>query len=132
MTKLVVAGHGIYGTAMRESLEMLLGPQEHVSFVDFTKQDDLNSLQKALRAAMEGEVGEVLFACDLSGGTPFRESAILCLERAETWAVGGFNLAALLEIANHLDLPAQELIDLGREASEMSVLQYPERPSAEP
>lgn len=127
MTKLVIVGHGGYGTAIKNTLAMLLGDTEGVLYLDFGPKDDINTLAQKLKDAAEGDGGEVLFACDLAGGSPFRQSAMLCLERPGTMAVAGLNVAAYAEMVNNLELPAEELLELGIEVTRSTILRFPEK-----
>ena len=45
MTKVVVLGHGGYGSAMRRNIEMLAGVQEDYYYVDFNEEDDQETLK---------------------------------------------------------------------------------------
>ena len=40
MTKVVVLGHGGYGSAMRRNIEMLAGVQEDYYYVDFNEEEE--------------------------------------------------------------------------------------------
>lgn len=73
MSKVIVTGHGGYGTAMKRNLGMLVGEMAGFYFVDFNENDSLDDLQKKLGEVLGGLPGEdILFACDLTGGSPFR------------------------------------------------------------
>ena len=39
MCKLIIAGHGSYGTSIRRSLHMIFGETEGIFFIDFTEED---------------------------------------------------------------------------------------------
>lgn len=74
MSKVIVTGHGGYATAMRRNLAMLGGELEGFYFVDFNEEDSLDILQDHLDQVLAqfSPEEEVLFACDLAGGSPFR------------------------------------------------------------
>ncbi len=81
-------------------------------------------LQKALESC---ENDDVLFACDVAGGSPFRQSAILCLQApGKYFAVAGFNVAAYAEMAYNLELSAAELLLLGEETAHAAIMRFPE------
>ena len=44
MTKVIVLGHGGYGTAIKNNLGMLMGELEGFFYIDFNPGDDLNVL----------------------------------------------------------------------------------------
>lgn len=127
MAGLIIVGHGGYGTAIRQTLHMLMGKTEGVAYLDFTEDDDINTLAAKLKEAAAKFDGEVLFACDLAGGSPFRQSAMLSVERPGTFAVAGLNVAAYAEMVNNLELPAEELLELGVEVTQSTILRFPEK-----
>ena len=95
MSKVIVMGHGGYGTAMKRSLAMLVGELEGFYFLDFNEEDSLEDLNGRIDALLP-EIGdeEVLFACDVSGGAPFRTAAERCIQHPG-WAVAaGINTSA--------------------------------------
>ena len=53
MTKVVVLGHGGYGSAMRRNIEMLSGEQEDVYYVDFNEEDDAEPDEARVRSVNE-------------------------------------------------------------------------------
>ena len=60
MTKVVVLGHGGYGSAMRRNIEMLSGVQEDFFYVDFNEEDDAEILRGKIHVS-------VVYARALSG-----------------------------------------------------------------
>ncbi len=129
MTNVVVLGHGGYGTATERNLNMLVGAPEAFRFIDFNEQDDLSVLQQKIAAALLdlGSEARVLFACDLTGGSPFRETAALCLEH-ESWAVvAGLNAAAYAEMTFNLDLEPHELAEMAAETARQSIMIFPQK-----
>ncbi len=127
MTGLVIVGHGSYGTAIHAALAMLMGENEGVTYIDFGPGDDINTLAAKLEEAAGQYAGEVLFACDLAGGSPFRQAAVLCTRRPGTFAVAGLNMAAYAEMLNNLDMGAEELLELGVEVTQSTILRFPEK-----
>ncbi len=126
MTKVIVVGHGGYGSAMRRNLAMLVGELEDFYFLDFNETDGLEDLQTGMNQVLaEAGDGEILFACDVSGGSPFRVAAALCVEHPG-WAVAaGMNTSALSEISFNLELPAVELAEMALDVTRETVLMYP-------
>lgn len=127
MTKVIVAGHGGYGTAVKNCLGMLLGETPGFYYVDFNVEDNLDSLNDKLREAME-QCGEepILFACDLTGGSPFKQCAMICAEHQENITVAGLNIAAFAEMVYNLELSVQELSDLAIDTTHAAVLRFPQ------
>jgi len=133
MSRLVIAGHGGYGTAMKKTLSMLVGETPEIVYVDFDMDDDLNSLIAKLHGALEscGD-DEVLLACDVAGGSPFRQCAILCLEApGKRFAVAGLNVSAYCEMAYNLELSAAGLLELAEETAHATIMHFPQDPVGE-
>lgn len=126
MTNVIIVGHGGFGTAVQNSLKMLLGDTPGMFYVDFTLSDNLETLKEKLCAALEkcGE-NDVLFACDLTGGSPFRQAAELCVHHPNRCAVAGLNLAAFAEMVYHLAMPVQALQELAVFTTQNSVMTFP-------
>ena len=125
MTRVIIIGHGGYGSAVRRNLNMLVGEIEDFFYVDFDEKDDLVTLRGKVWDVLDGFGGEdVLFACDLAG-SPFREVAVICSEHPNYCAVAGLNTAAYSEMSFNLELSASELCDLGCEVAASSILRYP-------
>ena len=52
MCKLIIAGHGSYGTSIRRSLHMIFGETEGIFFIDFTEEDSADTLRQKLEGAV--------------------------------------------------------------------------------
>lgn len=129
MTNVIVAGHGGFGTAIQKNLGMLLGDTPGMLYVDFNPDDNLDSLNEKLNAAIaQCEDHDILFACDLSGGSPFRQAAMLCIDHPKYRAVAGLNVAGYAEMVYNLELPLDELCDLAMQTTHATVQAFPERP----
>ena len=127
MTKVIIIGHGGYGTAMKRNLAMLIGELEDYIYIDFNEQDDLAALQGKIADALSLTEGcEVLFCCDVAGGSPFREAATICAERPGCCCVAGVNTSAYTELSFNLELSASELADMALEVAGSTMLRFPE------
>ena len=121
MTKVIILGHGGYGSAMKRNLAMLIGEMEDYYYIDFNEQDDLSILQ--------GKIGEALSkadCCDVAGGSPFREAASICAEHPNYCCVAGVNTSAYTELSFNLELTASELADMAIEVAKATMLRFPE------
>ncbi len=127
MTKVIILGHGGYGSAMRRNLSMLIGELEDYSYIDFNEQDDLSVLQEKIADALSKAEGQdVLFCCDVAGGSPFREAATVCAEHPNYCCVAGVNTSAYTEISFNLELSASELADMALEVAKSTMIRFPE------
>ncbi|MDO4537306.1 MAG: PTS sugar transporter subunit IIB [Coriobacteriales bacterium] len=100
MVSIVLASHGAFAEGIKQSGQMIFGPQEAVEAVVLTPEmgpDDLRAkLLNAIKTFENQE--EVLFLVDLWGGTPFNQVSLLLDEPGhEKWvAVTGLNLPMLI------------------------------------
>ena len=126
MTKVVVLGHGGYGSAMRRNIEMLAGVQEDYYYLDFNDEEDQEILKAKIDAVLQ-QVGDhdVLFCCDLVGGTPFNVSAAICAEKSNYCCVGGLNTMAYLSMQYELESSAFELADMACGVAKEAVMRFP-------
>lgn len=128
MTHLIIAGHGGYGTAMREMLQTvtLLENIEGVSFVDFYIGDDIDTLEgKLQKAASRYPESDLLFACDLVQGSPYRQSTLLCIDYPNRLAAAGLSASAFVEMVHNLQLDARALFRLGARATTKGIISFP-------
>ena len=126
MSKVIVTGHGGYGTAMKRNLGMLVGEMAGFYFVDFNENDSLDDLHKKLGEVLGGLPGEdILFACDLTGGSPFRTAAMMCMEHPRWAVVAGVNTSAYSEMSFNLELPPAELAKLACDVARETIMMFP-------
>ncbi|MDO5564185.1 MAG: PTS sugar transporter subunit IIA [Eubacteriales bacterium] len=112
MTKIIVVGHGRYASSVKDFLEIITGSVEGFYFVDFYKDDSSTSLREKLDKAVEEiKDNDILFICDLRGGSPFNESVKIAFEKSNMEVIAGANLAAISEIGFNLEKSAKELVD---------------------
>ena len=125
MTKVIVIGHAGYASAMKRNINMLVGEVPDFIFVDFNEQDDLELLRGKITKALEETEGcDVLFACDLSGGSPFREAAMVCSENENYAVVAGLNTSAYTDMVYSLDLTPVELAEQAAEVARSTIIVY--------
>ena len=128
MTKVIVLGHGGYGTAIRRNIAIVVGTfDDDLRFVDFNEEDGLEALQAKLDEAVAScGKDDILFCCDIMGGSPFRLAATMCAAAPERMiTVTGLNLGAFAEVVTSLDLSVQELADLAMETAKISIGCFP-------
>ena len=131
MSKVIVMGHGGYGTALKRSLAMLVGELEGFYFLDFNETDSLDDLNRQIDALLPEVGGDgVLFACDVAGGSPFRTAAERCLQHPDWAVVAGINTSAYSEISLNLELSTQELAEMACEVARDTILMFPAREEA--
>lgn len=127
MTKVIILGHGGYGSAVKRNLAMLIGEIEDYFYVDFNEQDDLTVLREKISEALsKAEGSNVLFCCDVAGGSPFREAATICAEHPGYCCVAGVNTSAYTELSFNLEMTASELANMALEVAKATMLRFPE------
>ena len=107
-------------------MRMLVGDCADFLFVDFNEKDDLNTLKDKIRDALKA-VGDsdVLFACDLTGGSPFRESAMICAQHPNYAVVAGLNTSAYTEMTFNLEMTPMQLAELGADVAKQAIMIFP-------
>lgn len=122
MTKVIIVGHGGYGTAVKKNLGMLMGELENFCYIDFNPEDDVDILNQRLLGAIGSSMEiDVLFMCDITGGSPFRQACLLAVEHPNFVVVSGINTAGYAEIAYSLELKPKELADMATIASKEAI-----------
>lgn len=100
MVGLVLTSHGGLAEGIKNSGQMLFGPQDEVAAVSLTPDMGPDDLRKRLLEAVQGfkDPKQVLFLVDLQGGTPWNQvNTLLAEEGHETWAaLAGLNLPMLI------------------------------------
>jgi PTS system mannose-specific IIB component len=101
MVSIILASHGAFSTGIKESGQMIFGPQEDVADVVLTPDMGPDDFRAKVLDAIEtfSQKEQILFLVDLWGGTPFNQISKLIEERGgEDWvAVTGMNLPMVIE-----------------------------------
>ena len=108
MLGLIVTGHGNFASGLRSSLRLIAGEKENMCFVDFEEKDSVDVSTK-LTSAIDSlsNVDGILFLCDLTGGSPFKTSVELSVQKDKPMEViGGANLPMVIELSM-----AKEFVD---------------------
>lgn len=114
---LIIMGHGNYGSGVLSALELIGGSKEEILALDFLKEESEEEFTSQLQAKLPKE-GNLLFACDLLGGTPYKVAARLKSQNENIAIVAGANVGGLLDISFKLDkLSLEELAKSLKEAS---------------
>ena len=99
MKKLIITGHGQYASGLKSSLELLAGPNDDLVFIDFPAELNEAGLRKQMENTIQSVSpdDELLFICDILGGTPYKNAAILSNDNDRFEVVAGCNLGSILE-----------------------------------
>lgn len=100
--RLIVTGHGNYATGIESTVKLLSGGLDKVSFVDFTSDMNENSLSKKFNEEIKDD-NQIVFVCDLLGGTPFKEAVKLSMSNDKEISVTcGCNVGSIMEVGLQL------------------------------
>ena len=110
---IIVSGHGNYATGIKSAFELLAGPNENFSFIDFTTSDSEETLGlKFSREINKNMNAPILFFCDIIGGTPFKTAALIANDKDNMEVVAGCNLVSLIEASfQDENMPIRELAE---------------------
>lgn len=123
---IILCGHGNYATGMQSTLELLAGKNQDLFFVNFTVDDSDITLKEKLSVLVEdNKDSEILFVCDIIGGTPFKIAAEISNSSEKMELVVGCNIGGILEMVFMKDsLSLKELADNMVEQSKNSTLRF--------
>ncbi|CCQ98770.1 PTS system fructose subfamily IIA component [[Clostridium] ultunense Esp] len=125
-TILILCGHGKYASGVGSTLEMLAGHHDDLHYLDFTEDEtDVTLKEKMIRIVKEHDGAQVLFICDLLGGTPYKVSAEIANFNPHMEVVAGCNIASIMETLFQKDaFPIQQLADFIVDASKQTTVRF--------
>ncbi|PEH53286.1 PTS sugar transporter subunit IIA [Yersinia kristensenii] len=124
MINIIFAAHGLAATGMKDSVEMVLGENNHFHVLSLTHDDGINHFQAQLTQLVneirEHSAGGILILTDMPAGTPYNVSVQIALANNDIDVLSGTNFPMVLTALDQADLPLSELTELvietGREA----------------
>ena len=121
---IIITGHNNFASGILSSLTMIAGVKDNIFAVDFLSSDNDESLEgKFNKIIVENKDSEILFVCDLMGGTPFKVASKLAFTNANYEVVTGINLGGLIDTSMKLDkMSLKELKTSCKDASIKSVI----------
>ena len=121
---IIITGHNHFASGILSSLTMIAGTKDNVYAVDFLSDDNDLSLEgKFNKIIDENKDSEILFVCDLMGGTPFKVTSKLAFTNDSYEVVTGINLGGLIDTSMKLDkMSIGELKTSCKDASIKSVI----------
>lgn len=98
MVGLIIVGHGLFASGLKNAMEVIMGHQADLIVVDFAKEQSSEDLATALEQAINTlQVKHILTLCDLKGGSPFRQAVLLKEKYKHLEVIAGANLPMLCE-----------------------------------
>lgn len=124
MKKIIaVSGHGNFASGLQSSIELLAGKNEDVYFIDFAVNDtDITLKEKFNSILSENPDSQVLFVCDILGGTPFKTAAEVANDNDNIEVVTGCNVGSIIEVILRRDMVplgqlAEDIINSSRKST---------------
>ena len=121
---IIITGHNNFASGILSSLTMIAGNKDNIYAVDFLSDDNDDTLEdKFNKIISDNKDSEILFVCDLMGGTPFKVASKLAFTNDNYEVVTGINLGGLIDTSMKLDkMSIKELKTSCKEASIKSVI----------
>ncbi len=117
MIPIIVISHGNMAQGIKETMEMIVGEQEHVYFVSL-KDDKPDQFSVDIKNILKtySKQQQILILADLFGGSPFLTTAqIIMQEYTQVRQLSGINLPMLLEcVFSRLTMDIDELVTLAQ------------------
>lgn len=119
---LIISGHGKYATMIKSSIEFLAGKNDEIEYIDFTDEDtDITLKEKMKNVLQKYQYDNVLFVCDILGGTPFKCAVELSIGKDNIEVTAGCNVGSIIEsIFQKNGMSISELADFIVESSKNS------------
>lgn len=99
MEKLILVSHGKFCEGIKDSVEMILGPQEHIFTVSLLEEDGPQDLEKKFTKHIDKDDDVVVFV-DILGGTPANIISKLIMQGEELELYTGMNLPMIISYLN--------------------------------
>lgn len=98
--KIILISHGSYSKGLYESLEMIFGKQEKISYLGLYPEQNVDDFEKELEDEINKREDneEILLLSDLFYGSPFN-AAVRLMGKYDLYHITGINLPLLMEIA---------------------------------
>ncbi|BFL36400.1 PTS sugar transporter subunit IIA [Holdemania massiliensis] len=129
--RLLLGSHGHLASGMATAIEILAGPQPHLTILDaYVDQRNIDEELKAYFASVPSEETVVMLS-DLYGGS-VNQKMYLYLERPHTYLIAGVNLALVLELCMQSEVSLTTLHQLTEQSRQLQrIVLYDEAPELE-
>ncbi|REI27577.1 PTS fructose transporter subunit IIA [Staphylococcus felis] len=99
MEKLILVSHGSFCEGIKDSVEMILGPQDYIHTVALTPEQGQEDFEKNFKSLVDEGDDIVVFA-DLQGGTPANTVSKLIMKGENYQLYTGMNLPMIISYIN--------------------------------
>lgn len=123
---IIITGHGRFASGMSSFVRMLAGNLEGVEYIDFDEGYSPATLQKTYHEKIDTYKDcNILFLCDIVGGTPFNEAVKCTVDYDRVEVVAGSNPVSVLEACFSKDnMDIKELVSCVIESTKKNVRQF--------
>lgn len=102
MFGIIISGHGKFAEGFEKTIELVMGNQPKMKFINFSEGKTPLNLEKEFKDAIEDiNLEEILVLTDIAGGTPFLTAALMAGDTLKV--VSGCNMAMIVEAINLRD-----------------------------
>ncbi len=99
MSHLVLISHGTFCEHLKQSTEMIMGPQDNIHTVTLLPEEGPKEFQAKLEAVI-ADLNEFTVFCDLAGGTPCNVAAKMLMSGATFELYSGMNMPMIISFIN--------------------------------
>lgn len=126
MTGVIITGHGEFAEGIRSVIKLVVGKEKGIGYVNFNENKSTEDLKKDIEEAMKKlDCQDYLIFTDLAGGSPFKKSVEISLEKNNCEVIAGTNIPMLMEILFKVDiLELEELKNKALEIGKKQIFNY--------
>lgn len=112
MYDIIVTGHGKFASGLLSALSLIMGEQDGVVGLDFTKGMSSDELMTAILKHTTNLSDNIIVLADLAGGTPFNTAVKISIKHTTTsiHVIAGTNISMLIEAVQRRDLTLDEAV----------------------
>ncbi|KAA9300163.1 MULTISPECIES: PTS sugar transporter subunit IIA [Aerococcus] len=99
MKALVLISHGSFSQGIKESAEMIMGPQENIYSLSLLPEEGAEDFEKKF-VELTDQLDDFVVFADLAGGTPNNVAARQLLEGKQFQLYAGMNLPMVIAFVN--------------------------------
>lgn len=123
---IIISGHGAYATALKSTIELVAGSNADMYFIDFLVTDTDTTLRAKIHTVLHKNMEkQILFVCDILGGTPFKIAAEIANNNDNMEVVAGVNVGSIIEVMFQKDeLSISDLSNMIIETSKKSTIKF--------
>lgn len=100
MSHLVLISHGTFSEHLKQSTEMIMGPQNNIHSVCLLPAEGPQDFQVKLEAVLKELEGDFTIFCDLAGGTPCNVAVNMLMTGSSFELYSGMNMPMIISFIN--------------------------------